>query len=931
MPSPFVSTPLVRLLRSFSWQELRHHPWRSAAAVVAVMLGVALGFAVHVINASALQEFSQAVRSVNGQPDLELRAAQGALPESVYAAAAAHPQVALASPWLEMTVQARTGDGPAGDAGGPPAPVAPVALRLVGADALTLPAVAPALMPQAFAGAPRLAMLSPATVFLNAAALQALGGADRGSFAATSAPATAAPWAPRTLTLQAGLRTYTVQVAGTVAAAGAPLAVMDIGAAQDLFGRGGQLTRIDLQLRPGVQRSAVERELQALPGWPGGVVVAEPGDAAQRVSNLSRAYRVNLTVLALVALFTGAFLVFSVLALSVAQRAPQFALLAVLGATPRERRALVLAESAALGLLGSACGLALGTALAALALRVLGGDLGGGYFAGVRPTLQWSATAAGVYGLLGVAAALAGGWWPARQAQQLPPAQTLKGLGGQGAGAGRGGALGLALIAAAAGLAFAPPVWGVPLAAYAAVGLLLVGGIALLPWLVQVLLNAVQPLVQRHAFTHPLPLLALERARRMRGTAAVAVGGVVASLSLAVALTVMVSSFRGSVIQWLDAVLPAPLYVRIAAAGSGGDEATATFPAGFAESVARLPGVERLQPLRVGNLLLEPTRPAVALLARQGLGTGADAAQALPLVSAALPVPAGRVGVYVSEAVVQLYDVRPGMDWPALSQAFRPLAQVDTAHLATFFIAGVWRDYVRQFGAVTLDRADFIRLTGDERTTDLALWPAPRADEAALRGAISALARQLGRPAGAAQGEPDRNGTGSERSAAQAGTLPAAAVPLEFSSAAAIRERSLAIFDRSFAVTYWLQAVAIGIGLFGVAASFSAQMLARRKEFGLLVHLGLTRRQVLAVVAGEGAVWTAVGAMAGTVLGWAVSVILVHVVNPQSFHWTMELLVPVDRLGWMAAATITAGTLAAWSAARTSMSRQMAAAVKEDW
>ena len=98
---------MLALLRTFSWQELRHHPWRSAAAVAAVMLGVALGFAVHVINASALDEFSQAVRSVNGQPDLELRAAQGALPEALYGTVATHPQVALASPWLELAVQAR--------------------------------------------------------------------------------------------------------------------------------------------------------------------------------------------------------------------------------------------------------------------------------------------------------------------------------------------------------------------------------------------------------------------------------------------------------------------------------------------------------------------------------------------------------------------------------------------------------------------------------------------------------------------------------------------------------------------------------------------------------------------------------------------------------------------------------------------------------
>ena len=94
------------LLRTFSWQELRHHPWRNAAAVVAVMLGVALAFSVHLINASALDEFSTAVRSVNGQPDLELRAATGSFDEAVFAQVVQHPQVLLASPVLELGTMA---------------------------------------------------------------------------------------------------------------------------------------------------------------------------------------------------------------------------------------------------------------------------------------------------------------------------------------------------------------------------------------------------------------------------------------------------------------------------------------------------------------------------------------------------------------------------------------------------------------------------------------------------------------------------------------------------------------------------------------------------------------------------------------------------------------------------------------------------------
>ncbi|MFN7156374.1 MAG: FtsX-like permease family protein [Acidovorax sp.] len=892
---------MLALLRTFSWQDLRHHPWRSAAAVAAVMLGVALAFAVHVINASALDEFSQAVRAVNGQPDLEVRAMQGHLPEALYERLATDPQVKHASPLLELAAVAQSVNSADNAPQNATANPLRTTLRVLGADALLLPTIAPALMPQPWDTADRFALFAPATVFLNTAALQALG-------LSTAASAQL----PR-LTLQVGLQaSLSVQVAGTVTAGGAPLAVMDIGAAQDLFGRAGQLSGIDLQLLPGTDRNAWEQTVRAQPGWPANAVLAQPGDAAQRISNLSRAYRVNLTVLALVALFTGAFLVFSVLALSVAQRGPQFALLAVLGATPRQRLALVLAESAALGLVGSALGIALGTALAATALQLLGGDLGGGYFSGVQPALQWSAPAALVYGALGVAAALVGGWWPARAAQLLPPAQTLKGLGTAASQADKG-TVGIALVVGGALLTLMPPVFGIPLAAYLAIGLLLVGGIALLPWAMAQLLAWLQPLAARHA----LPLLALERARRMRGSAAIAVGGVVASLSLAVALTVMVSSFRGSVTQWLDAVLPSPLYVRsaISAGGTGGTDA-ALLPAGFAEAVGQLPGLDRVQALRASPLQLSPTLPALMVLSRP---LGDDPAQVLPLVGNALPVPAGRTGVYISEAVVDLYGLRPGMEWPALSKSFSPLALDGKSQPAIFFIAGIWRDYARQSGAVVMDRAVWLRLTGDARTSDLALWPSEGADIGALQTSIRALAAaQAGRSGSAQQGAIDGGSSNDD-------------ALVEFASSGAIRERSLRIFDRSFAVTYWLQAVAIGIGLFGVAASFSAQVLARRKEFGLLAHVGLTRRQILAVVAGEGAAWTAVGAVAGVLLGMVVSVVLVNVVNPQSFHWTMDLNVPGGRLLALCVAVVVSGTVTAWLAGRAAAGWDAVMAVKEDW
>lgn len=855
-----------RLFFTFSWQDLRRHPWRALAAIAAITLGVALGLAVHLINASALAEFAQATRALSGQSDVQVRARQGLLPEALFGPVATNPLVASAAPVLEASVSARAAGG------------RDIALHLTGADALRLPATAPALMPRPWPQAGRTSIFAPATVFLNASARQQLG----------------LPDASATLGVQVGLKRVTLHVAGSVAAAGAPLAVMDIGAAQDLLGQDGWLTRIDVQLKPGTDRGALLASLHLTPAAKDTLVLTEPQESNAQASQLSRAYRVNLLVLALIALFTGAYLVFSVLALAVARRQPQFALLAVLGATPRQRLSLVLLEASLLGLIGSVLGVLLGTLMASGALRLAGGDLGGGFFSGTTH-LHWSAAAALVYALLGLATAVVGAWWPARAAQHLPPAQTLKGLGmALAQGHARLAWLGAALIAASALLAQAPPIAGVPIAAYVSVALLLVGGIALLPWLTKGLLSALMPWARRHA----LALLALERARRTRGAAAATVGGVVAALSLAVALTVMVTSFRGSVQQWLDAMLPAPVYLRAGGQLKGDDAAVFSPP--LVQAIAHLPQVARVQALRSSSVQVRGDLPPLALLARP---LGDQPERTLPMVGQPLPVPPGRIPLYVSEAVLDLYGVRPGEDWPDFSKAFSAPALVHQTRAAPFFIAGMWRDYVRQTGAVALRLTDYERLTGDTHTSDLALWPAAGIDMAQLREAVFGAIRAQG-------GHPEA---------------------LELSSTDAIRARSLALFDRSFAVTYWLQAVAIAIGLFGVAASLSAQVLARRKEFGLLTHLGLTRRQILTVVTAEGSAWMAVGAAAGTALGLLVALILVRVINPQSFHWSMDLLVPWPRMGWLALAVIAAGAVTAWLTGQAAASRDAVLAVKEDW
>ena len=832
---------LLHVLLPLAWRELRHHPWRQAVALLAVALGVALAYSVHLINQSALAEFAGAVRSANGEPDLTLRGAREGFDDALYERVAASEQVTQAGAVLEVDTYARKIDGQR------------LALRVLGLDALRIAPLAPDLLPRPAAGEPRLVMLDPGVAFLNATARAQLGDATA-------------------VALQSGGGFQTLRVAGSVAAGGAALVVMDLAGAQAAFGAMGRITRIDVRLAPGASASALLAGLALPPG----VSAISPLASEARVSNLSRAYRVNLTVLALVALFVGAFLDVSEVALAVAQRTPGLALLGVLGLAARERRVMVLLECALLGLLGSLLGTALGVWLARAALQWLAGDLGGGYFPGITPALRFDGLDMAGFISLGTVSAVVGGWVPARQAEKLSPAMALKGLGDAG-GVPPPWWPGLALMVSGALLALAPPIAGLPLAAYAAVAAILFGGVALVPATVHGLLVAWP--VPRHALT----LLAWRRALHQRRTASAAVAGVVASLALSVALTVMVASFRTSVASWLDSVLPADLYARTAQSSAAAEQAW--FSADLVDKVAALPGVARVQAQRVRALQLNPTLPTVALIARP-MG---DLATVLPLLAPAWPLPAGETGVVVSEAVVALYGARPG------STLELPLAQ----GLHRVRVLAVYRDFARQFGAISIALDDYRRLSGDRRLNDLALWLAPGTDVATVQKAVRAL-------------------------------MPDPAM-IEFAATPELRLISLRIFDRSFAVTTYLQAVAVAIGLVGVAASLSAQVLARRKEFGLLAHLGLTRAQVLAIVTLETAAWMAAGVLMGFVLGLMVSAVLVFVVNPQSFYWSMDLVLPWPRLALLAAAVFVAGVATAAFSARAAVSRSALMSVKEDW
>ena len=815
---------------------------RTLLSVLGVALGVALGYGVHLVNRAAVEDLAAGVRAIAGDADLEVRGGRGGFAEDAYASVAKLPGIAATSPMLELEAGLAEGG----------------VLRVIGVDPLR----AAQLSPQMFAHEPRLMLelLRPDTVLLSAGAAEAMR-LGKGA----------------TLTLVAGLATVTLEVAGTLPP-GNPhgvAAFTDISTAQWRFSRLGELNRIGIRLAPGANRDAVREQVAAI--LPAGVHAAPVETAEASGAALSRAYRVNLNVLALVALFTGAFLVFSAQALEVARRRGEHALLRVLGLEQAGLARLVLSEAAVIGAAGALLGLLLGYLFALAAVRASGGDLGAGMFRGLAPQVNFAPGAALGYLAAGIAVALAGALLPALEAARTPPAQALK-AGDEQRLFARAVSLKapVLLLGAAIALALLPPLQGLPVFGYAAIAGLLVGGILLMPAFSRWAFDAL-PLAGR-----PAMQLALAQLRGAPGQAMVSLAAIVASFSLMVAMAIMVASFRTSVDRWLDAVLPADLYLRTTHAGE-----TGFVEPRFEERVKRLPQIARAEFLRSGRVTLDPSRPPLVLIARDVPEPGF--ARVLPLVGAVYAPEAGDPpAAWVSEAAASLYGMQPGR------RVRIPLA--GRAH--DFVVAGVWRDYARQHGAILVERPVYAKLTGDGRANDAALWLAPGARAA---DAVRAIRRLRG------------------------------AEQLEIAQPGEIREISLAIFDRSFAVTYAMEAVAVLVGLFGLSSSLGAIVLARRREFGVLRHLGMTRREIGRMLMAEGSLLALLGALAGLVLGGLISLVLIYVVNRQSFNWSMDLHPPLAVLAALTGTLVLLAALTARLSGREAMSMAPVRAVKEDW
>jgi len=820
-------------------------PGRTVLSMCVIALGVALGFAVFLINRTAADEISRAARSLYGLADLAIEGDAAGFDEGLYPRVARIEGIEAVSPVVE--IEAKLADRRA-------------VLKVLGID----PFRSRELSPSVANLAPTIGRAAGETLGAQALVLSASAARDLGLEAGD------------VLDLQVGMRRERFEITGVLPSIALEdrAALLDIATAQWKFDAIGKLHRINIRLAPNADAQRVRRQIEAM--LPANARLVTPGQSTDDALRLSRAYRANLTALALVALFTGGFLVYSTQTLAVLRRRRELALLHALGVTHRQQFRHTIVESMLVGVVGACAGVALGFIVARYALQLTGADLGAGYVRAAATQLHVGLIEIASFVLLGTLAAVAGATYPALQAMRIATATSLKSGDASHAPVRAHGVIALLIALAAGALSFAPSIAELPLAGYASIALLILATIIAIPSLLQRLLR-------------PLPVLPSVAAElaisHLRGSgryATLSVAAIVVSFSLMVAMLIMVTSFRSSLDAWTQKILPADVYLRVGNIGQ-----SAFLSPQQLDALASVPGIERMTSARFSQVTLAADAPPVTLVARDI--DPASIENEIWLEKRASAAPTNAIPIWISEAAADRFALEPDMtiDLPLAGSRVRTAIQ------------GVWRDYEHPNGAVLLDRETYVDLTGDSAINAVSFWVERNASVEAVQQRIRAVL-----------------GSG---------------VQYDMRTPRELRRMSLQVFDRTFAVTYVLELVAIVIGLFGISAGISAQVLARRSEFGVLRHLGVTRAQIGQMLAAEGAVLGALGVVVGLCTGGIVSMILIYVVNRQSFHWSMDVFVPGFALAMCSAILILAAAAIAVVSGRSAMGGEVVRAVKEDW
>jgi len=638
-------------------------------------------------------------------------------------------------------------------------------------------------------------------------------------------------------------------VRGVLPAGAGEAVVMDLAPAERLLRRRGVVDRVLIDT-PQDSRADLATVISA--ALPQGLTLTRAGARTEENQKLLAAFRWNLRVLSYISLTVGAFLIYNTISVSVVRRRHEIGILRALGATRRMILAAFLGEAAAFGFLGSMAGLALGRVMAEVAVRLVSATVESLYVTS-RPgpiALSWPVAILAL--VAGVGTSILSALAPAREAAVVAPVEAMaRGRREHQARVQqwRDLAVAMALAGAAWIASRQQPVSGKPLFGYIAALLLVAASALAIPALIAGLNAAALDLWRR------LGAEALVASRSLVGSmrrTSVLVGALSTAVAMLAAVGIMVGSFRQTVVLWLDDRLQADLYLQ-PAIPTGADRHPTLSP-DLVPLLAALPGVAAVDQLRSYEISYQGL-PAMLAAAdtriTQRYGTrpflsGADPADVFAQLQRG-------DAVIVSEPFSNKHGVHTG-DSLDLNLGGRP---------AAFRVAGVYYDYGNERGTVLMDRSTLLKYLPDPAPTNIALY-------------------------------------------LQSGVSPEALLPLVEHALAgrrvlvltnrAIREQGMRVFDRTFAITYALEAVAVFVAVMGVAGALLALVIDRRREIGLLRFLGAAQGQIRRMVLIEAGLLGLVANAVGFVLGFVLSLLLIFVINKQSFGWTIQFHWPVGVL-----------------------------------
>jgi putative ABC transport system permease protein len=652
------------------------------------------------------------------------------------------------------------------------------------------------------------------------------------------------------------------------------LVVADLATAQELLDQPGRLSRVDLAVPAGSSgEHLLARVRTVLP--PGAEVISAAG-RSEFAGELTRAFDVNLAALSLLALVVGLFLAYNTMTFSVVQRRATIGILRALGVTRAEVVAVVLAEAVLLGLLATALGLGLGVGLARGLVQLVTRTINDLYFVVVVRDLTVSPAVLAKGAGLGIGATLLAAVVPAAEATAASPGAAIRRVVLEARAqraAPRAAAIGVGVLVAGGllvGWAGRSLAWS-----YAGLFVSILGAALLTPLVMVGAARATGPWLGQR--------LGLPGRMAARGIVATLsrTGVAVAALMIAVAATVgvgvMIRSFRATVVRWLETSLVADVYVS-APTSVGSRGGTATLDPAVAARLSEAPGVSAV-----------------------GTYRGVRAASSLgPVQLVALGVSPG------SYRQFRFVAGSPDVVWPAFQEtdaaivsepyAYRHSLSVGSVlRLRTdrgeraFPVVGVFTDYGSDRGVVMVSRRTYEAHWDDRGVSSLGLVLESGADVEAT------VARLRLRAAGSQD--------------------------VLIRSNRALRDASLEIFDRTFAITAVLRVLATAVAVIGILSALMALQLERARELGVLRAQGLMPGEVWRLVLLQTGLLGLIAGVLAVPVGIGLALVLIHVINRRAFGWSIETTVPADFLlqavGLAVLAALVAGAYPAWRMART--------------